>query len=297
MKNECYIVRDLLPSYIDLLCSEESSRFVEQHIATCEQCAQIVMQMRVEFDIQEQSETIGSIEQKKPFQKIAHFFNAQKGYTTFLSRSLWISIIVTVGFFIHSLTILTDLNPEREGAQVIEQQKQDIMKEAFAVLSPQKDVDETALQTVFQKYNGQLQYLAVFSTENIEDFTRLQEGSTYPYPIDYTRLQEGPTNIFPINYTQAVLVVGKSGEITESIIPNDYDIGTVAMANDQWIVQFEYQETYLEMIENAFQIKHFSPSNWTVFQLPIVFSIITVFIFGNWLFQKRITKPVKNTLN
>lgn len=279
MKNECYIVRDLLPSYIDHLCSEESSRFVEQHITTCQQCTEFLNQMRVEFDIQEQSETINRIEQKKPFQKIAHFFNAQKGYTTLLSRSLWISIIVTVGFFIHSLTILTDLNHEREGAQVIEQQKQDIMKEAFAVLSTQKDVDETALQTVFQKYSGQLQHLAIFSTENIEDSTRLQKG---------------PTNIFPINYTQAVLVVGKNGEITESIIPNDYDIGTVAMANDQWIVQFEYQENYLETIENAFQIKHYSPSNWTVFQLPIVFSIITMFIFGNWLFQKRITKPVKN---
>ena len=39
MKNECYIVRDLLPSYMDQLCSEESARFIEQHIAACEQCA------------------------------------------------------------------------------------------------------------------------------------------------------------------------------------------------------------------------------------------------------------------
>ena len=93
MKNECYIVRDLLPSYIDHLCSEESSRFVEQHIATCEQCAQIVKQMRVEFDIQEQSETTASIEHKKPFQKIAHFFNAQKELHKFLKFSFGVSII------------------------------------------------------------------------------------------------------------------------------------------------------------------------------------------------------------
>lgn len=85
--------------------------------------------------------------------------------------------------------------------------------------------------------------------------------------------------------------------MTETIIPNDYDIGTVAMANDQWIVQYEYKESYLETIENAHQIQHYAPSNWTVFQLPIVFFIVTTFILGGWLIQKRITKPVENILD
>lgn len=282
MKNECYIVRDLLPSYIDHLCSEESSRFVEQHIASCEQCAQIVKQMSVEFDIQEQSEITASIKHKKPFQKIAHFFNAQKKIVTFLKLSFWVSLIVTIVFFISSLNMLTNLNNERGWAQVVEQNKQDIMEKAFAVLSTQNNIDESALQAVFQQYSGQLQHLAVFSTDNKDDLTRLQGG---------------PTNTFPIDYSQAVLVIGENGKITGSIIPNDYDIGTVAMANNQWIVQYEYQESFLQTVENAHQIKHFPPSKWTVFQLPIVFIIITVFILGNWLFQKRITKPVKNILN
>lgn len=145
-----------------------------------------------------------------------------------------------------------------------------------------KNIDESALQAVFQQYSGHLQHLAVFSTDNIDDLTRLQEG---------------PTNTFPIDYSQAAVVIGEKGKITEPITPNDYDIGTVAMANNQWIVQYEYKESYLKTVENAHQIKYYSPSNWIVFQLPIVFIIITVFILGNWLFQKRITKPVKNILN
>jgi len=283
MKNECYIVRDLLPSYIDQLCSEESSRFIEQHMGTCEQCTQLLQQMRAEFDTKEQPEIPAHIEQKKPFQKISHFFNAQKSFTNFLSISFWVALILTVGLFIYSFNMLSNLNDEREEAQAIEQQKQDIMKKAFEVLSTQTTIDETALQSIFQEYNGQLEHLAVFSTENMQD--------------DFTHLQKGPTNTFPIDYSQAALVIKDGGKITEPIIPSDYDIGTVAMANDQWIVQYEYQKSYLQTIENAFQIKHFAPSNWTVFQLPIVFIIITVFILGNWLFQKRITKPVKNLLN
>jgi Putative zinc-finger len=284
MKNECYIVRDLLPSYIDQLCSEESSRFIEKHIATCEQCAELLNQMRVEFDIHEQSEIPARIDQKKPFQKIAHFFNAQKNFTKFLNISFWVALIVTVGFFIYSLNLLSQLNDERENAQVIEQEKQDIMEKTFSVLSTSANLDEIALQAIFQEYSGQLEHLAVFSIENIDG-------------DDVIYLQEGPKNFFPIDYSKAELVIGENGKITETIIPNDYDIGTVAMSNDQWIVQYEYQESYLDTIENAHQIKHYAPSNWTVFQLPIVFIIITAFILGGWLIQKRITKPVENMLD
>ena len=64
--------------------------------------------------------------------------------------------------------MLSELNDEREKAQVIEQQKQDIMEKTFAVLSAQANIDEIALQAVFQEYSGQLEHLAVFSTENIK---------------------------------------------------------------------------------------------------------------------------------
>lgn len=39
MKNECNIVRDLLPLYIDGAVSEDSRRLVEEHTAICEDCA------------------------------------------------------------------------------------------------------------------------------------------------------------------------------------------------------------------------------------------------------------------
>ena len=297
MKTECYIVRDLLPSYIDHLCSEETSKFIEKHIATCEQCAEHLHQMREEFDVNEQPDVQARIEQKKPFQKVAHYIDVQKGFMTFLRRSLWISIIVTVGFFIHSLIMFIDINHDRQEAREIEEQKGSILEDTFEVLETQKEPDETTLQSVFQKYNEELQYLAVFSIDDVEDFTLLQDGKTEPYPIDYTRLEKGPTTIYPINYAHAALVVGKNGKITESIIPNDYDIGTVAMADDQWIVQYEYQDSYLETIEKAHQIKYYGPSIWTVFQLPLVLFIVTAFIFGNWLIQKRNSKPVENILD
>ncbi|GLC89486.1 zf-HC2 domain-containing protein [Lysinibacillus piscis] len=293
MKNECDIIKDLLPSYIDHLCSEATSAFVEEHIATCKQCAQLVEHMCVEFDMKEQAEKLVGIEQKKPFQKVAYFLKAQKNYTQLLRTLFWISLTITIALSGYSLRIVNELYHEREEAQMLEQEKLTIMEDAFAVLLERKEINESAFQEVFQKYSQHIQHLAVFSVDDSQKFTRLDGGVAYPYSIDYVALQKEPKNMYPINYTQAVFVAGSKGTITAS----DYDIGTVAMANKQWIVQFEYKESYFERVESAFQTKHYGPSYWTILQLPIVFIMMTVFILGIWLFQKRMMQPVKNMVS
>ncbi len=39
MKNECFVVRDLLPLYAEKMLSCETSEFVEEHISCCADCA------------------------------------------------------------------------------------------------------------------------------------------------------------------------------------------------------------------------------------------------------------------
>lgn len=36
--NECDIIKDLLPSYVDEICSEASKLWIEEHLAECEEC-------------------------------------------------------------------------------------------------------------------------------------------------------------------------------------------------------------------------------------------------------------------
>ncbi|MGN1083634.1 MAG: zf-HC2 domain-containing protein [Lachnospiraceae bacterium] len=42
MKIDCEIVQDLIPSYVEAICSESSKACVEEHIATCEECRALV---------------------------------------------------------------------------------------------------------------------------------------------------------------------------------------------------------------------------------------------------------------
>ena len=46
LKNDCHIIQDLMPLVIDEACSEESRKCVEEHIASCPECAQIYESMK-----------------------------------------------------------------------------------------------------------------------------------------------------------------------------------------------------------------------------------------------------------
>ena len=49
MKNECNVARDLMPLVIDGVASEESQRYVDDHIAECTECAVTYGSMKVEL--------------------------------------------------------------------------------------------------------------------------------------------------------------------------------------------------------------------------------------------------------
>ncbi len=48
MKLECGIARDLLPLYVEGLCSEESQAALEQHLQECKGCQACYQRMRAE---------------------------------------------------------------------------------------------------------------------------------------------------------------------------------------------------------------------------------------------------------
>lgn len=66
MSNNCEIINDLLPLYIDKVISEEGKKMVETHLATCENCAKIAKEMGRELNIpmDNNSENIKELKKK-----------------------------------------------------------------------------------------------------------------------------------------------------------------------------------------------------------------------------------------
>ena len=56
IKNECEIVKDLIPSYIENLVSEGTKEFVEKHIKTCDSCKDTLENNKKEKEQKEEKE-------------------------------------------------------------------------------------------------------------------------------------------------------------------------------------------------------------------------------------------------
>lgn len=65
---KCEIIRDLMPLYLDDVCSGETKQVVEEHLDECEECRKYIKQMQTELKI-EKPEPADSLEEKKLLQE------------------------------------------------------------------------------------------------------------------------------------------------------------------------------------------------------------------------------------
>ena len=65
---KCEIIRDLMPLYLDDVCSGETKQMVEEHLDECEECRKYIKQMQTELKI-EKPEPTDSLEEKKLLQE------------------------------------------------------------------------------------------------------------------------------------------------------------------------------------------------------------------------------------
>lgn len=124
---------------------------------------------------------------------------------------------------------------------------------------------------------------SVFSATDLEDWLNENEF-----------VKKQPTNIYPIDYPNASVVVGKEGVIKnrEKVVPSNYDLGNAVLANEKWIVQYEYQSSYEKVIEKHHQLKHYGPSIWSFYQLPILFFALFIVLGIVWLVFKKQNKQL-----
>ncbi len=68
MKTDCEIIRDLLPLYVDNICSEKSRELVDEHLQECEACSDLLSRLRkteIETDLKKEKEDVISYGMRK----------------------------------------------------------------------------------------------------------------------------------------------------------------------------------------------------------------------------------------
>ena len=58
MKNECNIIRDILPLYVEDMVSEETAKFVKEHLENCPECAKEFEVMKAGTKVEKNSDEV-----------------------------------------------------------------------------------------------------------------------------------------------------------------------------------------------------------------------------------------------
>lgn len=64
---DCNVISDLLPLYVDAVCTKQSADIVEEHIKTCEKCKKLYEEMKIEISTEVPTPTFDN---KRIFQNV-----------------------------------------------------------------------------------------------------------------------------------------------------------------------------------------------------------------------------------
>ena len=99
-KKDCKIVKDLLPNYIENLTNEETNKFIEEHLKTCDECKIIYDNMKKDLNV------VNTTKEKKKVKFL-------KQYRNKLRILEIIILIIVIAFIVNTgrkMYIITDLN-------------------------------------------------------------------------------------------------------------------------------------------------------------------------------------------
>lgn len=70
MKVTCSVIRDLMPSFVDEICSEDSKNLIYEHMQTCKSCKEFFESMKQPLQAIDLSGENDKLKAQKPFKKI-----------------------------------------------------------------------------------------------------------------------------------------------------------------------------------------------------------------------------------
>ena len=114
MRNDCKIVQDLLPNYLEKVTSKETNEYIEEHMKGCKECSKIFQEMGQELNITS-LDTKREVDYMKKF-KVKKKFNGEvkklKLWKKILKIIVLILLIVIILLLIHTIrnyTIISDM--------------------------------------------------------------------------------------------------------------------------------------------------------------------------------------------
>lgn len=235
-EKECKIVQDLLPNYIEKLTNEETNKFIEEHLKTCEECKKVYDNMKKELNVDNKTK-----EKKK--------VKFLKKYRNKLRVLEIIILIIVVAFVVNTgrkMYIITDLNNKAKEYVNSENYHRtsysldngNYTKEEVFSLGDRKKIITTTMTE-----DGEKQVVTIFGTK-IGTVPDTPYAKTYP-PIDTYK-----ENMYKVSETEKLALldveIGMSVDNQEAFwgIENTKDLIMTAITSSISKATFNGNECY-----------------------------------------------------
>ena len=170
-KNDCKIVQDLLPNYIEKLTSKETNAYIEEHINGCKECQKILDAMQKDIQLQEKKL------EKKKVKYIKKYNHKLRILKTILLSIILIFIVLFVAFPGRKMVIIKSLEDK---FQVYEQQANNVYIKAL-------EYDDSNLQLTYENYYKD--NMTKYVLTNLEADIKVTQ---YVYPNEIKEFIEEP---------------------------------------------------------------------------------------------------------
>lgn len=170
-KNDCKIVQDLLPNYIEKLTSKETNAYIEEHINGCKECQKILDAMQKDIQLQEKKL------EKKKVKYIKKYNHKLRILKTILLSIILIFIVLFVAFPGRNTVIIESLEDKFE---VYEQQANNVYIKAL-------EYDDSNLQLTYENYYKD--NMTKYVLTNLEADIKVTQ---YVYPNEIKEFIEEP---------------------------------------------------------------------------------------------------------
>ncbi len=186
---DCNVIKDLLPSYLDKITSEQTNRLVEKHLESCNKCSKILEEMNKKIDtkIFDQNEQIDYLKGFKKEKKIA------------IIKTICIFIIIILMIFLFFQEIVSKFNFDID------------INNLYISYNSEEKIDENTTE---------LQFNVVDSKFDLEfEYDTTDEKDIYIIPVGkFTYFTKPSRTIFYFNInsnTERVFLKDNKGNIKE----------------------------------------------------------------------------------
>ncbi len=112
-KKECKVVQDLLPNYIEGLTTKETNEFIEEHLKDCNECQNVLKNMKDELTVNKQKRDGREVEYIKKYNKKMKVWKK-------LALIIFVFLVIyaiSVGYKLIILNKIAEKNEESENSE------------------------------------------------------------------------------------------------------------------------------------------------------------------------------------